>query len=76
MLRESGHEHFNGSLVVPVITPAGEIAEAYGRKILPAAKLRAGTLLSLAASAETAPLLAEIPPPSRRNGAVVAAVRN
>jgi len=63
--------------VVPVITPAGEIAEAYGRKILPAAKLRAGTLLSLAAaSAETAPLLAEIPPPSRRNGAVVAAVRN
>jgi len=30
----------------------------------------------LSASAETAPLLAEIPPPSRRNGAVVSAVRN
>lgn len=47
ILRESGHEHFNGSLVVPVITPAGEMAEVYGRKILPAAKLRAGTPLHL-----------------------------
>ena len=33
LLRESGHEHFNGSIVVPVIAPAGEIAEVYGRKI-------------------------------------------
>ncbi len=47
LLRESGHEHFNGSLVVPVVTPDGEIAEVYGRKILPAAKLRAGTPLHL-----------------------------
>ena len=43
VLRSSGHEHFNGSLVVPVITPDGEITEVYGRKILPASKLRAGT---------------------------------
>ena len=41
ILRESGHEHFNGSLVIPVITPAGEVAEMYGRKITP--KLREGT---------------------------------
>ena len=32
VLRESGHEHFNGSLVVPVVTPAGEIAEVYGKR--------------------------------------------
>ncbi len=31
--RESGHEHFNGSIVIPVITPAGDITEVYGRKI-------------------------------------------
>jgi DNA primase catalytic core len=31
--RKSGHEHFNGSLVIPVITPAGDVAEMYGRKI-------------------------------------------
>ena len=31
--RESGHEHFNGSIVIPIITPAGEITEVYGRKI-------------------------------------------
>ena len=31
--RESGHEHFNGSIVIPVITPNGEITEVYGRKI-------------------------------------------
>ncbi|MBS0613163.1 MAG: toprim domain-containing protein [Proteobacteria bacterium] len=33
LLRESGHEHFNGSIVIPVITPTGEITEVYGRKI-------------------------------------------
>ena len=32
-MRESGHEHFNGSLVIPVIAPTGEITEVYGRKI-------------------------------------------
>jgi DNA primase catalytic core len=41
VLRESGHEHFNGSLVVPVVTPAGEVVEMYGRKIT--ANLREGT---------------------------------
>ena len=41
LLRESGHEHFNGSLVVPVITPTGEITEVYGRKITDG--LRRGT---------------------------------
>jgi len=43
--RKSGHEHFNGSLVIPVITPAGDVAEMYGRKIT--AKLREGTPLHL-----------------------------
>ena len=45
ILRETGHEQFNGSLVIPVITPAGEVAEMYGRKITP--KLREGTPLHL-----------------------------
>jgi DNA primase len=31
--RESGHEHLNGSLVVPVFDAAGDVAEVYGRKI-------------------------------------------
>jgi DNA primase len=43
ILRPSGHEHFNGSLVVPVLTPAGDVAEMYGRKITPG--LRPGTPL-------------------------------
>src|SRR6202789_2377793 len=33
LLRESGHEHFNGSIVIPVLSPRGEITEVYGRKI-------------------------------------------
>ncbi|MES9906723.1 MAG: CHC2 zinc finger domain-containing protein [Sedimenticola sp.] len=33
LLRSSGHEHFNGSIVMPVIDEAGNIAEVYGRKI-------------------------------------------
>ena len=33
LLRESGHEHFNGSIVIPVIHPSGEVTEVYGRKI-------------------------------------------
>jgi DNA primase catalytic core len=41
VLRESGHEHFNGSLVIPIITPAGDVAEMYGRKIND--RLRGGT---------------------------------
>jgi DNA primase len=41
VLRESGHEHFNGSLVVPVIDESGGVTEIYGRKIT--AGLRPGT---------------------------------
>lgn len=41
ILRESGHEHFNGSLVIPVFNAQGEAVEMYGRKITP--NLREGT---------------------------------
>jgi DNA primase len=43
VLRESGHEHLNGSLVIPVLDAAGRIVDAYGRKITPG--LRPGTPL-------------------------------
>ena len=33
LFRESGHEHFNGSVVIPVFNLAGEVVEMYGRKI-------------------------------------------
>ncbi|MFZ1903907.1 MAG: toprim domain-containing protein [Steroidobacteraceae bacterium] len=33
LIRGSGHEHFNGSIVIPVINEVGEIGEVYGRKI-------------------------------------------
>ncbi|WP_299945303.1 CHC2 zinc finger domain-containing protein [uncultured Microbulbifer sp.] len=33
ILRQSGHEHLNGSLVVPVFNRAGQVVEAYGRKL-------------------------------------------
>lgn len=42
ILRQSGHEHFSGSLVIPVLTPEGVITEVYGRKLL-GKKLRRGT---------------------------------
>lgn len=32
ILRDSGHEHFNGSLVIPVIND-GQVLELYGRKV-------------------------------------------
>jgi len=41
----SGHEHFNGSLVVPVIDESGNVLEVYGRKLND--RLRAGTPLHL-----------------------------
>jgi len=41
LLRESGHEHFNGSVVIPIIGPSGEVTEIYGRKIT--GGLRPGT---------------------------------
>jgi len=43
--QESGHEHFNGSVVIPVFNLAGEVVEMYGRKITPG--LRPGTPLHL-----------------------------
>lgn len=43
--RESGHEHFNGSLVVPVVGADGAVTEVYGRKIRN--DLRPGTPLHL-----------------------------
>lgn len=39
--RESGHEHFNGSVVIPVFDETGQVTEIYGRKILN--NLRKGT---------------------------------
>jgi len=45
MLRESGHEHFNGSLVIPVLDDNGHVTEVYGRKVTP--KLRPGTPMHL-----------------------------
>ncbi len=41
LIRDSGHEHFNGSLVVPVFDEGGNVVEVYGRKLLD--NLRAGT---------------------------------
>ena len=31
--RATGHEHFNGSLVVPIFDAAGQVSELYGRKL-------------------------------------------
>jgi DNA primase catalytic core len=31
--RESGHEHFNGSLVFPIIDESGAVTELYGRRV-------------------------------------------
>jgi DNA primase catalytic core len=41
ILRQSGHEHFNGSLVIPVLNIDSEVVEIYGRKIT--SNLREGT---------------------------------
>ncbi len=41
LYRDSGHEHFNGSLVIPVMDGAGVVTEVYGRKLLN--NLRKGT---------------------------------
>jgi len=47
VLRESGHEHLNGSLIVPIFGEAGEVLGMYGRKVTPESKLRKGTPLHL-----------------------------
>jgi DNA primase len=41
LMRASGHEHFSGSLVMPVIGADGVVTEVYGRKLLD--NLRPGT---------------------------------
>jgi DNA primase len=43
--QETGHEHFNGSLVIPIFDAAGDVVEIYGRKVTP--NLRPGTPLHL-----------------------------
>ena len=45
ILRASGHEHFTGSVVVPILGERGQLVQCYGRKITP--RLRAGTPLHL-----------------------------
>jgi DNA primase catalytic core len=45
VLRESGHEHLNGSLVVPLCDAAGQVVQLYGRKIND--NLRPGTTYHL-----------------------------
>ncbi|MBK9374070.1 MAG: toprim domain-containing protein [Holophagales bacterium] len=45
VLRDSGHEHLNGSLVVPILGEGGEVLGAYGRKLL--SNLRLGTPMHL-----------------------------
>jgi DNA primase catalytic core len=45
ILRASGHEHFNGCLVIPIFDEHGNVTEIYGRKITE--KLRAGSLYHL-----------------------------
>jgi DNA primase catalytic core len=45
LYRASGHEHFTGSIVIPVIDERGQVLEVYGRKIND--NLRKGTPLHL-----------------------------
>jgi DNA primase catalytic core len=45
LYRDTGHEHFNGSLIVPVLGEHGEVLGVYGRKIRD--DLRPGTPLHL-----------------------------
>jgi len=45
VLRESGHEHFSGSIVVPIFDETGQVVGLYGRKVR--SDLRPGTPLHL-----------------------------
>ena len=45
VIRESGHEHFRGSLVIPIVDADGVAVQLYGRKLRD--DLRAGTPLHL-----------------------------
>jgi DNA primase catalytic core len=41
--QKPGHEHFRGSIVIPILNLDGEVVQMYGRKITPAHQLREGT---------------------------------
>jgi DNA primase len=43
--RDSGHEHFNGSVVFPIFDEHAQVTEVYGRKIIE--RLREGTIYHL-----------------------------
>jgi len=45
LYRDTGHEHFNGSLVIPILDEHSHVTEIYGRKITE--RLRPGTPLHL-----------------------------
>jgi len=45
LMRESGHEHFRGSVVVPIFGERGQVVQCYGRKLRD--DLREGTPLHL-----------------------------
>ena len=45
IIRETGHEHFNGSVVIPVFSATGTVVGMYGRKVTE--NLRPGTPLHL-----------------------------
>jgi DNA primase catalytic core len=45
VIRQSGHEHLSGSVVIPILDEQGNVAQMYGRKITPG--LREGTPLHL-----------------------------
>jgi DNA primase catalytic core len=47
IFRESGHEHFNGSVVIPIFNREGEVVQMYGRKITRDTALREGTPLHM-----------------------------
>jgi DNA primase len=47
--QESGHEHFNGSVIIPIFNLHREVVQMYGRKITPG--LRPGTPLHSARTA-------------------------
>lgn len=34
LLRETGHEHFNNCIIVPIFNELGEVVEMYGRKVV------------------------------------------
>ena len=62
ILRDSGHEHFNGSVTFPVFGDDGEVLGLYGRKIT--SGLRAGTPLHTGCQAR--PEASGTSPPSLR----------